>query len=123
MTKPTSDWNYDGRRFRSTAAETAAGADRPIGHYHQSGDLVWAEFAGGAVRAGRLLGRCSGDGTLTLSYSQVMTDGQVLSGACVTTPQVLPDGRLRLRESWRRFDGSGYHGISYIEEIPDEPKG
>jgi hypothetical protein len=110
-------WNYDGRRFRSTATETSDGGATPLGHYHQSGDLVWAEFAGGAVRSGRLVGRCADDGTLTLAYSQLMTDGRVVAGECVTTPERLPDGRLRLRESWRRLHGSGESGVSYIEEL------
>lgn len=122
MTAATGGWDYDSRRFRSTAAETAAGSATPIGHYHQSGDLVWAEFAGGAVRTGRLVGHCADDGTLTLAYSQVMADGRVLAGECVTTPERLPDGRLRLRESWRRLDGSGDTGVSYIEELPDQER-
>ena len=65
---------YDGRRFRSTATETAAGADAPVGHYHQSGDLVWAEFSGGSVRLGRLAGRCARSGELLAGYVQILAD-------------------------------------------------
>jgi hypothetical protein len=107
--------DYDGRSFRSTAVETASVDGVPTGYYHQNGDLVWAEFAGGKVRIGRLVGRCSPGGVLTLAYTQVLTDGRVVSGQCVSTPEVLPDGRMRLRERWRRDDGSS--GESTIEEI------
>jgi hypothetical protein len=109
--------DYDGRVFRSTAAETAAGADTPTGYYHQSGDLVWAEFSGGAVRIGRVTGRATSDGRLSMVYCQVLTDGRVLAGECVSTPDLLPDGRLRLREEWRRYDAAGSTGVSYIAEI------
>ncbi|MDH6580628.1 hypothetical protein [Kitasatospora sp. MAP5-34] len=102
--------SYDGRVFRSGPA----GGDGPTGRYHQDGDLVWAEFAGGQVRTGRLTGRCSADGVLTLAYAQVLADGRVVSGECVSTPELLPDGRVRLREDWRRADGSS--GTSWIEE-------
>ncbi|KXK63802.1 hypothetical protein AWW66_01065 [Micromonospora rosaria] len=111
--------DYDGRRFSSSAAETADRAGTtPVGCYHQRGDLVWADFAGGAVRTGRLVGTCAADGTLTVTYCQVLTDGQVLAGACRSVPEVLPDGRIRLREEWRRFDAAGSRGVSYLEELP-----
>ncbi|MGK5637070.1 hypothetical protein ACSNOK_01925 [Streptomyces sp. URMC 126] len=109
---------YDGLTFRSTAAETASGpgaAQVPTGHYHQHRDLVWAEFSGGRVRQGRLVGRCDADGVVSAAYCQVLTDGEVVSGRCVSHPERLPDGRLRLREEWCRADGS--HGTSYIEEV------
>ncbi|QMU80498.1 hypothetical protein GXW83_23155 [Streptacidiphilus sp. PB12-B1b] len=112
-------FDYDGRRFRSVSAQTAAAGATPVGHYHQQADLVWAEFSGGAVRTGRLVGRCAPDGVLTLAYSQVMTDGQVVSGECVSTPELLADRRIRLREAWRRADGS--QGVSVIEELPAGP--
>lgn len=37
----------------------------PVADYHQHGDVVWAEFAGGAVVAGRMVGSGADDGTLT----------------------------------------------------------
>lgn len=106
--------DYDGRRFRSTAA----GDDVPVGSYHQRGDTVWAEFAGGRVVIGRLVGRQVEDGTLHLSYVQLLAGGDVVAGACVSTPVLLPDGRVRLREEWRRFDAHGSTGVSWIEELP-----
>lgn len=87
-----------------------------VGHYHQDGSLVWAEFSGGPVRTGRLVGTCADDGTITAAYCQVMTSGAVVAGTCTSTPDRLPDGRLRLTEHWRRADGST--GISRIEEVP-----
>ena len=110
-------FHYDGKRFRSAAAETAADGEVPIGHYHQSGDLVWAEFSGGKVRRGSLVGTCDPDGVLTLAYCQVLTTGEVVSGECRSTPQRLADGRIRLREEWRRHTGES--GVSYIDEIAD----
>lgn len=113
---------YDGRTFRSTAPETASGgsgpARTPVGSYHQHGDLVWAEFSGGAVREGRLVGRCGADGVITAAYCQVLDGGEVVSGQCVSRPERLQDGRLRLREEWCRADGS--RGTSFIEEVAEE---
>jgi hypothetical protein len=93
-------------------------ANGATGRYHQDGSLVWAEFGGGPVRTGRLVGVCAPDGVITAAYCQVMADGQVISGTCTSTPDTLPDGRLRLTEQWRRDDGSV--GMSRIEQVPLE---
>jgi hypothetical protein len=109
--------DYDGRTFHSSAHETAGGDGQgPVGHYRQSGNLVWARFAGGAVVSGTLVGTCASDGTLDLAYCQVLENGEVVAGRCTSTPEVLHDGRIRLREDWRRFDDPGSEGVSYIEE-------
>jgi hypothetical protein len=104
---------YDGRVFAPVDFEGAGEA--PTGHYSQDGELVWAEFSGAHVRAGRLVGRVGADGTIDAAYCQVTADGRVLAGRCVSTPSMLPDGRLRLTERWRRCDGTT--GVSQIDEV------
>jgi hypothetical protein len=115
-------FDYDGLVFSSAAAETAdERGNGPVGNYHQRGNVVWAEFVGGAVVRGSLVGECAEDGTLTLGYCQLLTTGEVISGRCVSTPEVLADGRVRLREQWRRFDATdaGSTGVSFI--VSTEP--
>lgn len=111
-------FDYGGRSFRPVGAEPG---NSPVGRYHQDGDLVWAEFSGPSVRAGRLVGTCRPDGTIDATYCLVTTAGETVAGACVSTPTVLPDGRLRLAERWRRLDGSC--GVSHIEEFTIEENG
>jgi hypothetical protein len=117
----TTTFTYDGIRFRAAeppAATPHATAGSPtIGHYHQQGDLVWAEFGGGRLRTGRLVGTARPDGTIEAAYCQVALDGTVVAGTVVSTPERLPDGRIRLVEDWRRADGST--GVSMIEEYPE----
>lgn len=107
--------DYQDRRFRPVDHQSEPGATIPEGHYHQDGDLVWAEFSGGSVGIGRLVGRVRPDDTIDASYCFVTASGQIIAGACVSTPTVLDDGRIRLTEDWRRMDGSS--GISIIEEV------
>jgi hypothetical protein len=110
--------NYDGRRFASSAAETAgAGGGTPVGHYHQAGDVVWAEFAGGAVRSGRLVGSSGPDGVIEAAYVQLLDGGELAAGRMTSVPHLLADGRIRLEERWRRDDGSA--GTSWIEQLED----
>lgn len=106
---------YGGRRFRPVGVEPADGATTPVGEYHQDGDLVWAEFSGADIRAGRLVGTCRPDGVIDAVYCLVTAAGGTAAGAFVGTPSTLADGRVRLTEQWRRLDGSS--GVSHIEEI------
>lgn len=108
--------DYNGRRFRpADNPHHPAGAQPPTGLYHQDGDLIWAEFAGSTIRAGRLVGRCRPDGAFDAAYCWVTTAGETVAGSCLTVPTVLTDGRLRLTERWRRLDGTV--GVSYVEEV------
>jgi hypothetical protein len=103
---------YDGRVFEPVGQPAG---EHAVGRYSQDGALVWAELSGAHLRTGRLVGRRDADGTIDAGYCQVMADGRVVAGRCVSTPTVLPDGRLRLTEHWRRCDGTT--GISLIEEV------
>ncbi|HEX4062542.1 MAG TPA: hypothetical protein VHY58_16115 [Streptosporangiaceae bacterium] len=118
------DISYDGRIFHS-AAEATHLPNPPsrhgsvlVGHYHQDGEVVWAEFAGGRVVRGALAGRSDRDGVLHLAYCQLLDDGNVVSGRCVSHPTVLADGRVRLEEHWERYGAHAGTGISVIEEPP-----
>src|SRR5262249_21489649 len=108
------DIDYDGRRFRAAGH----GGPAAVATYRQAGDLVWADFAGGAVRRGSLTGRCAPDGVLEFTYTMVLSDGAVLAGRCRSTPEVLPDGRIRLHERWERYGPHAATGSSELEEIP-----
>jgi hypothetical protein len=104
--------NYADRMF---APVNSAGETPSLGYYHQNGDLVWAEFRSGTIRAGRLVGTVRSNGTIDAAYCLVSTRGETIAGTCVSEPTVLPDGRIRLTENWRRHDGSV--GVSLIEEL------
>jgi hypothetical protein len=107
--------DYDGRRFRPADNPHYPTGTAPTGLYHQDGDLVWAEFSGSTIRAGRLVGRCRPDGAIDAAYCWVTTRGETMAGSCLSIPSVLADGRLRLTERWQRLDGSV--GVSYVEEV------
>ncbi len=108
--------SYGGRWFRPAGDQPGPdGTWTSVGQYHQAGDLVWADFSGSAVRAGRLVGTCRPDGVIDAAYCMVTANGTTIAGGCVSTPEMLPDGRIVLVEHWQRLDGDT--GVSRIEEI------
>jgi hypothetical protein len=104
--------DYDGRKFRKPDDDTGT-----VAVYHQRGDVVWGEFAGGEVRRGSTAGIREPDGTLRMGYTMVLASGEVVCGHTVNTPEVAEDGRIRLHEAWERYGPHAATGISYIEEV------
>ncbi|MFB7915063.1 hypothetical protein [Streptomyces sp. NPDC056061] len=84
--------------------------------YHERDGRIWAEYAGGDVVGGHLVGTRVGD-TLDFRYVQLTQDGTTSSGHCVATVVDLPDGRVRLEERWEWESREG-SGTSTVEELP-----
>lgn len=110
--------NYNSRIFRSCANSAEGEVDaRTTFRYRQMGDIVWAEYTGGKVKFGQLLGLVLPDGKLELRYQHINESGELMTGICLSTPEILTDGRIRLHESWQWTCGDHASGDSIIEEI------
>lgn len=110
--------NYDGRKFRSVSnSGSGEVGEETVFHYHQAGDLVWAEYAGGEIVRGQLIAMCDADGVLDMRYQHFNVKGELMAGECNSIPELLADGRLRLYEEWRWTSGDKSEGESVIEEI------
>ncbi len=111
--------HYHGRRFRMVGTSTGD-AEAVAGtyfDYQQNGDLVTCTYQGGSVRVGRMIGLVANDGKLTIRFMHIYTDGRMASGEGISQPEVLPDGRLRLHETYTFLD-NGEQGTSTVEEVP-----
>lgn len=86
-------------------------------HYHQEGTVVWAEYAGGSVKKGSLMAKVRIDGSLDMRYHHVNAKGFLMTGKCTSVPEMLEDGRLRLRETWEWTSGDRSKGESVLEEV------
>lgn len=113
--------DYDGRRFRATEnTDNGEVSNETLFDYRQEGAIVWATYRGGAVRFGTLLAEMDAQGHLDMRYQHLNTDGTWKTGICTSSPEVLPDGRLRLHERWRWTCGDASEGTSILEETIDE---
>ena len=72
---------------------------------------------GGKVRFGTLIARLQAGDVLDMRYQHVNAHGQFMAGECRSVPSVLPDGRLRLDETWRWTTGDRSSGRSVVEEV------
>jgi hypothetical protein len=114
----TNNIHLDGKIFKSvlnTDNGEVSGDTRF--HYHQNGNVVTAEYLGGSVAQGHLIATISKDGCLNMRYHHVNKDGELMLGQCLSTPEILPDGRIRYYETWQWLSGDNSKGESIIEEI------
>lgn len=84
--------------------------------YHERDGVIWAEYAGGDVVRGHLVGTRRGD-RLDFRYVQLKADGSTACGHCVSAVVGLPDGRVRLEETWEWESREGA-GTSVVEQVP-----
>jgi len=115
------EYNLEGKVFRSVSNTDngEVGADTRF-HYRQTGDIVTADYSGGGILAGHLIARVLAGGQLDMRYHHLNDKGDLMLGTCLSTPERLPDGRLRFKEKWQWLSGDMSSGSSEIEEVlPD----
>jgi hypothetical protein len=109
--------HYNNRRFVSvtTTGNGEVGAETAF-HYHQTGAVAWATYQGGGIRFGALVATVEADDRLDMRYSHVNAAGRLMTGVCRSTPERLPDGRLRLHEAWQWTSVDDSCSKSVVEE-------
>ena len=113
--KKEEEFSLDDRFFTAVEnSESGEVSDQTIFGYHQKGNKIWAEYSGGKIEKGFLLGTMDGNHNLHFTYQHINTDGEIKSGSCDSKPQT-ENGRLRFYEAWKWTDG--IEGTSIIEEI------
>jgi hypothetical protein len=112
--------NYNGRKFKVVSTSGSGEVTTELTfHYRQEGDVLSCNYSGGVIQEGTLLGSVDEQGVITFTYRQVNQRGVERSGICVSTPEVLDDGRIRLHETWRWTDGDQSTGTAVLEEVSD----
>lgn len=121
MAKPlphtTTDICYDGRFFVPREnTENGEVNGNTVFAYHQSDHIVWADYAGGEIVRGHLMGTVTESGELDFYYQHINEQKQVRVGVCHSMPRVLDSGKIELAEKWQWLNGDKSEGASVIVE-------
>ena len=110
--------HYHGRTFRSVNnSSNGEVSGETLFHYQQQGQIVWATYQGGAIQWGTLIAKVDENGCLEMRYQHINIAGQLMTGECHSTPEILLDGRIRLHERWQWTSGDRSVGQSIVEEV------
>jgi len=113
--------NYNNKMFRNIENTKNGEVNKEtIFHYHQNKEIVWAEYYGGTIKRGVLLGFARKNGELEFNYQHININNEIRTGKCNSTPKILEDGHIELLEKWEWTNGEKSKGESRIIETEDK---
>lgn len=110
--------NYNNKRFRvSAVSDNGEVTPSLIFHYKQAGNILTCSYKDQGILAGQILGIVDEEGNINMRYQQVNKEGVLMTGKCLSTPERMEDGKIRLHESWQWTSGDLSKGNSTLEEM------
>jgi hypothetical protein len=111
-------YNLEGKVFTAVTNTDGGEVSREtLFYYHQNDDIITADYNGGMIIQGHIIGKILDTGQLDFVYHHINNNNQLMVGKCISTPEFLPDGRLKFKEEWQWLSGDNSCGYSEIEEI------
>ena len=109
--------NYNDKLFKPVnTTENSETSNETIFKYKQRGNILTAEYEGGKIVYGHLLGLVDHEGNIEMRYHQINQEGELMTGTCSSKPELLANGKIRLHETWQWTSGDQSKGQSIIEE-------
>ena len=109
--------NYNNKKFRPVSnTDNGETSNETLFLYKQVGNILTSEYSGGKIKYGHLIGLVDMDGNIDMRYHQVKKKGELMTGICISKPEILNNGKIRLHESWEWTSGDKSKGQSIIEE-------
>lgn len=117
LTKSMTAINYNGKSFvpRSNT-ENGEVSGETIFNYHQNGFDFYADYCGGDVKKGYMIGKVSLNGEIDFYYQHINTNEEIRAGKCHSIPVVNDDGKIELHEEWQWLNGDCSSGKSIVVE-------
>lgn len=110
--------NYNNKKFRPVQnSENGETTEETLFEYKQNGNILTAEYKGGQILKGHLIGLVDLNGNIEMRYHQINTKGEFMTGICFSKPEIQSNGKIRLYESWEWTSGDKSEGKSILEEI------
>lgn len=109
--------DLNNRKFRTQSnSDNGDVSSDTIFHYHQDENIIWAEYGGGQIIKGNLIGKLV-ESHLEFSYHHINTDYEVMTGICKSYPEKTGNGKIRLKEYWQWSCKDKSSGESTLIEI------
>lgn len=86
-------------------------------HTTKKDNILWADYAGGDIIKGHIVGTVAENGELDFYYQHINEQKQVRIGVCHSVPQILDNGKIKLSEKWQWLNGDQSEGESVVVEM------
>ncbi len=109
--------NLDNKKFKPLSnSENGEVSDSTIFHYHQKDKMIWAEYSGGDILKGFLIGKVI-DQSLEFSYLHLNQNLEIMTGKCKSQPELNESGKVQLYEDWQWTCKDFSKGTSTLIEV------
>ena len=110
--------NYNNKKFRPVQnSENGETSEETVFEYKQTGNILTSEYKGGQIIKGHLIGLVDEDGTIEMRYHQINNKGELMTGICLSKPELGKGGKIRLHETWQWTSDDKSSGTSILEEL------
>lgn len=89
-------------------------------HFWQQGIVFYADYFGGDVREGHIIGQFNKHEEGEMLYHCLTTDRELKAGKAIAQFILLDDGRVTMDLDWRWISGGESHGKSRYEEVTEQ---
>ncbi len=112
-----SAYNFDHKTFTllENSAKGSASATT-IFKYRQDGNLVTADYQGGAIRYGKIIARLEGE-KLHMLYQCMTEAGDLKAGRAIADISMTADQKIRLQLNWEWLGEEEGKGVSEYVEV------
>lgn len=109
--------NLNDKKFKAVSnSSNGEVGEETYFYYHQDKDIIWAEYQGGDIIRGTLIGKLINN-QLEFSYQHINQDREIMTGNCTSIPHILENGKIQLEETWQWTCRDLSSGTSTLVEI------
>ncbi len=110
--------NYNDKKFKPISnTENGETSNETVFHYKQVGSILTSEYSGGKIKHGHLIGLVDHIGHIEMHYHHLNEQNELMSGTCISKPEILENGKIRLHENWQWTSDDYSNGSSILEEL------
>ncbi len=110
--------NLDKKVFKALLnSDNGEVGDDTIFYYSQQGNIISAEYKGGEIIKGNLIGKQLKDGRFDFVYHHINTNGDLKIGKCLSSATIVENGKIKLLEEWQWLSDDFSTGTSELIEI------
>lgn len=108
---------YEGKFFAPvTYTENGEVDNQTLFAYHQKGNILWAEYYGGEIKKGTLVGLVGLNGEIDFYYQHINQSNVIRIGKCHSVSHFLNNEKIELSEQWQWLNGDKSKGLSTVRE-------
>ena len=108
--------NLNNKSFRAQSnSDNGQVSGATVFHYYQKDDTIWANYQGGEILMGSIIGTINGN-ELDFVYHHLSKDKILMTGKCNTSISISPEGKYVLHENWQWTSGDLSEGTSVLVE-------